>query len=140
VQRRRPGCRAGQTDAHTCHRALTAALDAMSAVDACNEQLTQEGAPPFQIRIGVEHGPLIRGNMGSAERLEYTVIGDTVNLAARLEGSASPGRVLTTVGTLTLAEERAVLTARAQPRGAIRFRGKEKTNDVVELFPPTRDD
>ncbi|MDF1581416.1 MAG: adenylate/guanylate cyclase domain-containing protein [Desulfuromonadales bacterium] len=45
-----------------------------------------EGAPPFNTRIGLHTGFTIVGNMGSNERLNYTVLGDNVNLASRLEG------------------------------------------------------
>jgi adenylate cyclase len=61
----------------------------------CNAQLAAVGARPLQIRVGVAAGPLVQGNMGSRARLEYTVIGETVNLAARLEAAAVPGHLLT---------------------------------------------
>ncbi len=69
--------------------------DAISAVRcglAMSQQLKQlnqawqaEGKPMLSMRIGILTGPLIAGSLGGAERLEYTVIGDTVNTAARLE-------------------------------------------------------
>jgi adenylate cyclase len=62
----------------------------------CNHQIAELGGRPLQIRVGVAAGSLVLGNIGSRARLEYTVIGETVNLAARLEAAASPGHVLTT--------------------------------------------
>lgn len=60
-------------------------------------RLNAAGAFPevgdLQVGVGVATGPLVAGNLGSARHMEYTVIGDTVNLAARLTGRAGPGEV-----------------------------------------------
>lgn len=77
------------------HAAVRCGLEIQRAMPACNAQLAQGGGRPLQIRVGVAAGPLVQGNMGSQTRLEYTVIGETVNLAARLEAAAAPGYVLT---------------------------------------------
>jgi class 3 adenylate cyclase len=75
--------------------AVRCGLEIQRAMPRCNHQLAEVGGRPMQIRVGVAAGPLVLGNMGSRARLEYTVIGETVNLAARLEAAASPGSVLT---------------------------------------------
>ena len=69
------------------------ALDACRAAIACHERLVQlnsqwkaEGRPLLRARTGLHAGPLIVGNLGSENRLNYTVVGDTVNVASRLEG------------------------------------------------------
>jgi adenylate cyclase len=67
-------------------RACRAALAAKSASDALNEEFAAEGLPSFEVRIGIHVGEVVVGNIGSAERMEYTALGTTVNLAARLEG------------------------------------------------------
>jgi adenylate cyclase len=67
-------------------RACRAALAAKSASDALNVEFAAEGLAPFQLRIGLHAGEVVVGNVGSAERMEYTALGTTVNLAARLEG------------------------------------------------------
>ena len=77
------------------HAAVRCGLEMQRALDRCNAQLAEDGGRPLRIRVGVAAGPLVQGNMGSRARLEYTVIGETVNLAARLEAAASPGHVLT---------------------------------------------
>jgi adenylate cyclase len=65
--------------------ALRAAVRMRDAVSGLNEELAREGLPALQTGIGIHCGPVLAGNIGSAERMEYTVIGDTVNLASRVE-------------------------------------------------------
>ena len=73
-----------------CGRAVATALAMQGRLVGINERLAAEGNPTVACGVGVHYGPVIAGNIGSAERLEYTVIGDTVNVAARLE-SATKG-------------------------------------------------
>ncbi len=71
-------------------KACLAALDCQSAIDSLHRQWEQEGLGiRFPTRIGLHTGDLVVGNVGSEDRLNYTVIGDTVNLASRLEGANS---------------------------------------------------
>lgn len=67
--------------------AVLAALDALAISDAIAGELQAQGLPAIATRIGVHRGQAVVGNMGSASRFDYTAIGDTVNLAARLEGA-----------------------------------------------------
>lgn len=66
-------------------KAVLAALDMIGALDRLNRQWNQQGRPAFQIGIGLNHGDVIAGDMGSPRRKDFTVIGDAVNLASRLE-------------------------------------------------------
>jgi adenylate cyclase len=70
-------------------KAVDAALDCMAALEAFNREVVVDFLPSGRMgtRIGVATGTAIAGNMGSAQRLNYTVTGDMVNLAARLEGA-----------------------------------------------------
>ena len=65
--------------------AIEAALEIRRGLTALNQQLEAEGLPAMRLRIGLHSGPVLAGSMGSSERLEYAVIGDTVNCASRLE-------------------------------------------------------
>jgi adenylate cyclase len=66
--------------------ACSAALACQQRMEKINSKLRNEGFPPLSMRIGLHSGEAIVGNMGSTERFDYTVIGDSVNLASRLEG------------------------------------------------------
>jgi adenylate cyclase len=67
-------------------RACRAALSAKQASETLNAQFAAEGLPSFRTRLGIHIGDAVVGNVGSAERMEYTALGSSVNLAARLEG------------------------------------------------------
>jgi adenylate cyclase len=66
--------------------AVTAALEMLDELADLNRAWTERGLSPFAIGIGLHHGEAVFGNIGSAEKMEPTVIGDTVNLASRVEG------------------------------------------------------
>lgn len=68
-------------------RACHAAIDNQRRLVSLREELMQAGLPPVHARIGIHTGEMIIGNMGSSQRFDFTVIGDNVNLASRLEGA-----------------------------------------------------
>ncbi len=72
-----------------------------------NQERAQAGNPPLEVGIGVAGGPVVAGNMGSQDRLNYTVLGEDVNLAARLCSEAGHGEILTSDATRRAAGERA---------------------------------
>ncbi len=73
-------------DPEHARRAVVAALEMQRRLTEVNRGLTAKGWPELKIGIGVNTGPMIVGDMGSPVRKAYTVMGDTVNLGARLEG------------------------------------------------------
>jgi len=89
----------------------------------------QEGWPPIHIGVGVNSGRMSVGNMGSEVRVAYTVMGDAVNLASRLEGLTRHYRVQMIVGELTRAEVPEV-TFRELDR--VKVKGKEAPVAIYE--------
>ncbi|HYT29441.1 MAG TPA: adenylate/guanylate cyclase domain-containing protein, partial [Actinomycetota bacterium] len=104
-------------------RGARAALAMQAAVQQVVER--NPGFPCF--RIGLNSGPALVGNIGSDQFRNFTAIGDTVNLAARLQETAQPGEVVIGPGTCEAIRNQAVL----RPLGPVAVRGKEQP---VEAF------
>jgi len=68
--------------------ALKTALQMMESLDEFNAEVIKEGVPPFGMGLGINTGTVVVGNMGSDQRFDYTCLGDSVNLASRLEGQS----------------------------------------------------
>lgn len=74
-------------DAQHAEHAVRAAIDMQVAMEQLAARLVERGLPAISMRIGLHTGRVVVGNIGSLSRFSYTVIGDAVNLAARLEGA-----------------------------------------------------
>lgn len=70
---------------HPVHRAVTTAQMLIRKLAIYNQERIAKGQQPFKTRIGIHYGKTLVGNIGSSERINYTILGDTVNQAARLE-------------------------------------------------------
>jgi adenylate cyclase len=70
---------------HACD-AVSAGCEILRAVKRLNDELAAEKRAPIQIGIGIHFGPAIVGSVGSPQRLEFTAIGNTVNIASRIQG------------------------------------------------------
>jgi adenylate cyclase len=85
----------GQTSAEdAARRAVTCAVDLQLAMDELNEHYRQFGLPELFLGIGINTGPVLAGTLGSDLYAAYTVIGDEVNLAARIEAFSLRGQIL----------------------------------------------
>jgi adenylate cyclase len=85
-------------------RAILAGLEMQEQLKAFNEERTE--GPKLQIRIGINSGKVVAGEMGSINKKEYTVLGDAVNTASRLESSvAKPGMVAVGQNTYAAAQD-----------------------------------
>ena len=70
-----------------CANALAAARDIVNGMASANAELAAAGLPPLRISVGIHFGPAILGNIGTERRLEFATLGDTVNVASRLEAA-----------------------------------------------------
>ena len=103
-------------------RAVEAALRMQEALARLNE--AREGFRPISMRIGVNSGSVVVGDIGSPQRKDYTVIGDVVNIASRLESSvAKPGQVVIGEATWQAAQHAFV----CEPLDAVMLKGKRKS-------------
>lgn len=101
-------------------RAVLAALDMLDATAEYARQLKAGYGIDFQVRIGINTGPVVVGNVGSDLRYEYTALGDAVNVAARMQTAATPGSVLVTEATRRLTGD----TFEIEDLGEIAVKGK----------------
>ena len=81
--------------------AVKTALQMMESLNEFNREITTEGVPPFGMGLGINTGTVVVGNMGSDQRFDYTCMGDSVNLASRLEGQSKPYGVGIVLGSRT---------------------------------------
>jgi len=102
-------------------RALRAAAAMHRRQSRLNQRWSKAGLPPFGLGIGVSTGEVAAALLGSDERLEYTVVGDTVNLSQRLQDLARPAGT-TVVGETTVAALSEPLDARALPPQRVKGR------------------
>jgi adenylate cyclase len=84
-------------------RAVAAAVRMRAGMAEFNASRTSRGEVPLGVGVGINSGVAVAGNMGSSNRLNYTVVGDAVNLASRLAGQAKAGEILVSGATLRLA-------------------------------------
>ncbi len=91
-----------------------------------------EGIPPVKMRIGIHTGPVIVGTLGHDLRVDFKAVGDTVNLAARMEGLADPGTTYVTEDTFKLTEG----FFRFEALGEKRVKGKEKPVKAYQVIAP----
>ncbi|SNR68017.1 adenylate cyclase [Humidesulfovibrio mexicanus] len=110
---------------------VRAAVEMQAAVSRLNLRWREQGRQAVAVRIGVNTGHAIVGDMGSASRREFTVLGRNVNMAQRLEGAASPGDVLLSARTAALVRSQ----FRLREPIALRLKGFDKEMEArpVEL-------
>lgn len=125
--------------------ALQTALEIQEGMSHLNATLAAEAEPPMALRLGIHSGPVLAGSMGCSERLEYAVIGDTVNCASRLESIEKERhdnlcRVLVSDATRSLLDQEANAEERDwigrliwRDWGSMKVKGREEPLRIWEL-------
>ena len=118
--------------------ALEAAREIQAGLERLNAELLQEGAPEMRVRAGIHSGEALVGSMGSADRIEYAVIGDTVNCASRLESLDKQRhqgvmRVLLSSNTLDILDPTIRQQLQLESWGSVQVKGRDEPLEVSEL-------
>jgi adenylate cyclase len=116
----------GQDDAL---RAVRCAAAMQERNQALNIERQREGRQPIEIGIGIETGEVIAGYIGSLRRMEFTVVGDRVNMAKRFCDMAGPGSVVLGDATWGIVQDRVV----TQPIGTVMLKGKQNPAQAHQL-------
>jgi class 3 adenylate cyclase/tetratricopeptide (TPR) repeat protein len=116
-------------------RAIRSSLAIHREMAKFSDQLRQEkkDVPPVKMRIGIHSGPVVVGTVGNDLRVEFKAVGDTVNLASRMEGQAQPGTTYITEDTFKLTEG----LFRFEGLGRRVIKGKEEPVNVFRAIAPS---
>lgn len=114
--------------------ACRCALEMIAGLEELNRKWAEQGRRPISIGIGLNTGPVNVGNMGSDKRLAWTVMGDNVNLASRLEGMTKQYRSRVIISESTYCQVAHQFVAREVDR--IRVKGKKQPVVIYELLAP----
>jgi adenylate cyclase len=113
-------------------RAIMSGLMMMSRIEQWNHEREQQGLPPVRIRVGINSGPAVVGNVGTEKRVDYTVLGSSVNIASRLEsGVAKPGQLVISQNTL----DRVMGSFDTESLGEFALKGLQQKLPVYQVKP-----
>lgn len=113
-------------------QACLAALECMEVLPDLNRKFKEQGLPSIDCRIGINTGTVVVGNMGSTKKFDYTVLGDAVNLASRLEGANKEYHSHIMISDVTFEKAKADIEAR--DLDLIRVKGKKEPRKVFEVL------
>ncbi len=119
-----------QSEEEDAVSAVSCALEIQELIRSKDRSFFLGPAKDLRVGIGMHTGSLVAGNLGSARRMDYSVIGDTVNVAARLEGVAGPGQVVITQATRDLIGRR----FKVEEREPVKVKGKEQPLHVFNVL------
>jgi class 3 adenylate cyclase len=115
-------------------RAIRSSLAIHRELARFNDELkTEKKIPPVMVRIGINSGPVVVGTIGNDLRVQFAAVGDTINMAARMEQLAEPGTTYITEDTFKLTEG----YFRFEALGEKEIKGKEKPLKVYQVIAPS---
>jgi adenylate cyclase len=124
---------------HHADQAVRAALHMQRRLQELRPKWRQQGLPELRCRVGINTGPMVVGNIGSEQVFNYTVIGDAVNLASRLEGANKYYQTLVMISEFTYD----CLTPnlfRTRLLDAVRVKGRSQPVKIYEVYGESTDD
>ena len=113
-------------------RACMVSIEMQKKLTELRKQWKQDGNHELFVRIGLNTGPMVVGNMGSKSRMDYTMMGDSVNLAARLEGVNKEYKTYTMISEFTFEQTKDFIEVRELD--IIRVVGKSEPVTIYELL------
>ncbi len=118
-------------------RAVRAVCAMAQTVQEDNALRRSQGLAPVRMRMGLHSGPAVVGNIGAPERMNYTVVGDTVNTAQRMEGL---GKEVAPDGEIVILASETVVAAmtldvKHEPVGAFTVKGRTQPVQVFRMLP-----
>src|SRR5215203_4092096 len=113
-------------------RAVRTGLDIQAAAKEYSEVVRRNYGVDFEVRVGINTGLAVLAAVGDEIRTEYTAMGDTTNVAARMQSAAIPGSVLISPDTYHLVKE----LFEFKPRGGIKVKGKSTPIETYEALAP----
>lgn len=125
-----------EDDADHAFNAVSCAVLIQQLAEHLNEQRRADGRPEVHFRIGINCGAMLAGNLGSDERMEYTVVGDAVNLASRLCCEAEPDQIIIRKQLFTMLHPRII----AQAGQTLPIRGKSAPIQIYAVLDVHSDD
>ena len=111
-------------------RACYAALAIQRAMEEYGKKIRNDRGMEFKMRIGLNSGLVVVGSIGDNLRMDYTAVGDTTNLAARMESMAMPGSIMVSKITYKIAKDFFEFTS----LGEVAIKGKEEPQETFELI------
>jgi len=122
--------------AHEDHaqRACYAALAIQKALESYGQKVEKDCKIPFRMRVGLNSGQVMVGAVGSDLRMDYTAVGDTVNLASRMQTMAEPGTIMVSGDVHKMTRE----FFKFHPLGKKAVKGKEEAVEAYELLEATK--
>jgi adenylate cyclase len=115
-------------------KAIHCAVDIQQGVNELKEKLVADGLFAIEVCIGISTGLVVAGNIGSQEQMNYTVIGEPVNLAQRLESISSPGEIIVSSFTTDLLPGNTDLGVSFEPMGCIRVKGITRDINALKVI------